>query len=186
MPERTPPLVMIFGMAITPITNREAPHVLGPDAEEYADFDCASKSRAVHWTPGELLNLLAGVLMLLLVASFGVCAGLLYNANQPQNLILGTWQAIDHPGIESLQFKTPPERGQSGWVTIRNKKAETRTWSYQFVSRNTVEINSGLLHDFDNRKGWNDIPTFRIGFDGNRLTTEHNAVTYHWQRFGTR
>jgi hypothetical protein len=147
-------------------------HVLGPDAEEFADFDRASRPRSVAPSVGGVLAVVAGLMMLLLVVSGGITAVELYNANQPQSLIIGSWQSVDHPDISSLVFAT------GGGVKVVAKNGNASTWSYRFITRHTVEISPPFVFDDQG------LIRFRLSFEGNRMTTldEHKKATHHWLR----
>ena len=146
---------------------------LGPDAEEFADFDRASQPRPWRLTSADFSHLLTGLLMLLLVVFGSIVAGLIYDANRPQNLIVGSWQAIDHPDFAGLDFY------QNGSVRcVFKSKAATMT-GYRFISRNTVAI-----ANYDNLLHTGIAGQFYVRFDDHGMTTEdkHKRVIYHWRR----
>jgi hypothetical protein len=160
--------------AMPPFTFPCPPHLLGPDAEEYADFERASKPRSVLPTSGAILGVL-GVLMMLLLVVFGsVYAVTQYNANQPRKLIVGSWRSVDHPEISSLEFT------KNGDVSVGLRtRGSDATVRYRFLSRQTVEIDF-----FDLER--HDLTTmvFQVSFDGQAMTTQekHNKTKHHWQR----
>jgi hypothetical protein len=158
-----------------PLTFTCPPHLLGPDAEEYADFERASKPRPIVFTSGGVLGVLGALVMLLLVVFGTVYTVAQYNANQPRNLIVGSWQSADHPEISSLEFT------KWGRVTVGLRTGGSTTVPYRFISRQTVEIEFIEMGHRDR-----DLTTnvFQVSFDGQAMTTQekHNKTKYHWHR----
>jgi hypothetical protein len=147
--------------------------VLGPDAEEYADFERASQPRAVLFTARAAANLLLGVLVLATVAAVTFAAVLLYNANLPQNLIVGSWRAMDHPTVKSLEFN------KLGQVRVVADDIGSHILAYRFSGRNTIEIYplGAAAHEAHGTQ-------FRVRINGDRMTLEDREMpeTLHLQR----
>jgi hypothetical protein len=160
--------------AMPPLTYPCPPHLLGPDAEEYADFERASKPRPIVLTSGGVLSVLAALLMFLLVAFASIYAVAQYNANQPRNLIVGSWKSVDHPEISSLEFTN---HGRAR-VSLKSGGSNAGV-PYRFISRQTVEIDFFALER-------HDLTTMviQVHFDGQAMTTQekHNKSINHWQR----
>jgi hypothetical protein len=153
--------------------SRVPPELLGPDPEEYADFDRASRPRGPLLTPSGLISILGGMVTAFLVLAGSVVAVVLYNASQPQNLIVGSWQALDHPQISRLDFNS------NGRVRVTWQGAATEDFNYYFASRSTVEIDVFLFNRDDP-----SLRRFRVSFDGAIMTTDDwdHQKTYRWQR----
>jgi hypothetical protein len=160
------------GVSATLSTIAAAPS-LGPDAEEFADFDRASQPRPLGLKSADAPRLLGGLLMLLLVVFGGVAAVVVYNGNQPQNLIIGSWKAVDHPHFAYLEFY------HNGAVRRVFKPGDPVITGYRFVSRNTVEIGT-----YDTNRHYPYFVQFHVRFDERGMTTEdkHLKAIYHWRR----
>jgi hypothetical protein len=139
-----------------------------------SDFEEASQPRELTLTVGGLLRLFGTLASITLVVGVTVIACLVYNANQPRKLLLGRWQAVDHPEIHALEFYANDQ------VRILWKTHDPSAIPYHFASRWTVSMMIGDGADPD------DHGLFRITF-GNQartMTTENKDTgeTFSWRR----
>src|SRR5438067_1822850 len=164
----------------------------GPHRDEFADFDAASQPQRRRWSLVQVLQVFATLAVLLALAAALLVGIVGFAAGSPDQMILGTWVAEDHPLVRELKFSKDHR------LTYTMTTGDRFTAYYAFQARSTVKADwqdeKQRVQQFMSRHLWaggrpgvdwfmdSQNPQFKVRFSGREMVTQDAASgqSYRW------
>ena len=143
---------------------------IGPEPNEFADFEQACLPRRQPFRLGRFLNLISAAAVIFLVAALAITFLQGFKTNSSDHLILGTWRSIDHPHFSTMQFT------KSGHLIVTDKTRRGLSGSYRFLAQYTIEFKV-----YDGRE---PIQEWKVRLSKAEMTTTDttDGAISHWRR----
>ena len=143
---------------------------IGPEPEEFRDFEAASRPRRPPLGFGHLLALLSGAAVLFLTATLALGTMQWFKAHSSDNLLLGAWRSDDHPKYSSIVC------GKGGYLALTPRNSRQQQFGhYRFQAQYTIEFVV-----FDERE---HVQKWKLQLTRDAMTTtDTEGVSAHWQR----
>jgi hypothetical protein len=145
---------------------------LGPQPDEFADFEQTSLPRRPSLGYHQALSVLTFVAVLFLVATLVVAALQWFTNSSSDHLILGTWQSADHPQFSTIHFT------KGGTLTVMDMAGRQANVRYHFLAQYTVEFYTAEKRGAQILHTWK----LRLGKEEMETTEVSSGVIGHWRR----